>query len=191
MKRGLSMTFETSRRSFLAGSLALPALAAPQRKAISMAPRMLGKTGLKVSPLGFGGRGATEVGVLRRALDLGINFFDTGRMYANNERLMGVAFKDRRKDVVISTKTANQGKEKALADLDTSLRELQTDYIDIWQYQNSNTRAEDVTDEVLEVLQIAKKSGKARFVGITSHLNVPAVMENMIKRGGCDMMLEI
>src|ERR1017187_6244795 len=125
------MTFETSRRSFLAGRLALPALAAPQRKAITMAPRTLGKTGLKVSPLGFGGRGATEAGVFRRAFDLGINFFDTGRMYANNERLIGLAFKDHRKDVVVGTKTSAATKEKALADLDISLKELQSDYVDV------------------------------------------------------------
>jgi aryl-alcohol dehydrogenase-like predicted oxidoreductase len=154
-----------------------------------MAPRTLGKTGLKVSPLGFGGRGTSEAGVLRRAFDLGVNFFDTGRMYANSERLIGVAFKDRRKDVIIATKTAAQNKQKALADLDTSLRELQSDYVDIWQYQNANTRPEDVTDEVFEAQQIAKKAGKARFVGITSHLNVPVMLDHMLKRGGCDVML--
>ena len=186
------MNFGSSRRNFLAGSLALPvlpALAAPPAKPIGMARRTLGKTGLKLSPLGFGGRGTSEAGVLRRAFDLGINYFDTGRMYANSERLIGVALKDHRKDVVISTKTANQTKDKALADLDTSLKELQSDYVDIWQYQNAYTRPEDVTDEVLETLQIAKKAGKARFVGITSHLNVPAMVDNMVKRGGCDMML--
>ena len=186
------MNFDSSRRSFVAAGLALPALpalAAPQPKPIGMARRTLGKTGLKLSPLGFGGRGTSEAGVLRRAFDLGINYFDTGRMYANSERLIGVALKDHRKDVVISTKTANQTKDKALADLDTSLKELQSDYVDIWQYQNAYTRPEDVTDEVLETLQIAKKAGKARFVGITSHLNVPAMVDNMVKRGGCDMML--
>ena len=56
-----------------------------------MERRTIGKTGLKVAPLGFGGRGTTEAGVLQRAFDLGVNYFDTGRMYANNERLIGVA----------------------------------------------------------------------------------------------------
>src|ERR1035441_6209520 len=114
------MNFDSSRRSFVAGGLALPALpalaaAAPQ-KPIGMEKRTLGKTGLKVSPLGFGGRGTSEAGVLRRAFDLGVNFFDTGRMYSNSERLIGVALKDHRKDVIISTKTANQTKKKALPD---------------------------------------------------------------------------
>src|ERR1035441_7911484 len=121
------MQFESSRRSFVAAGLALPALpalAAAQSKPIGMEKRTLGKTGLKVSPLGFGGRGTSEAGVLRRAFDLGVNFFDTGRMYSNSERLIGVALKDHRKDVIISTKTANQTKDKALADLDTSLTAL-------------------------------------------------------------------
>src|ERR1035437_2035976 len=128
------MNFGSSRRNFLAGSRALPvlpALAAPPAKPIGMARRTLGKTGLKVSPLGFGGRGTSEAGVLRRAFDLGVNFFDTGRMYANSERLIGTALKDHRKDVIIATKTAALTKEKALADLEISLKALQTDYVDI------------------------------------------------------------
>jgi uncharacterized protein len=187
------MNFGSSRRNFLAGSLALPALpalaAAAPPKPIGMEKRTLGKTGLKVSPLGFGGRGTSEAGVLRRAFDLGVNFFDTGRMYANSERLIGTALKDHRKDVIIATKTAALTKEKALADLEISLKELQTDYVDIWQFQNGNTRPEGVTDEVLEALQIAKKAGKTRFVGVTSHLNVPVMVEHMLKVGGCDVML--
>ena len=191
------MNFDSSRRSLVAGGLALPALpalaaAAPQ-KPIGMEKRALGKTGLKVSPLGFGGRGATEAGIFRRALDLGINFFDTGRMYANNERLIGLAFKDRRKDVVVATKTSAMTKEKALADLDISLRELQSDYVDVWQYRNEKAPGPNdawtVPDGVLEALQIAKKAGKARFVGITSHLNVPVMLDYMLKVGGCDVML--
>ena len=138
------MNFDSSRRSFLAGGLALPALpalAAPQqRKPIGMAQRTLGKTGLKVSPLGFGGRGTSEAGVLRRAFDLGVNYYDTGRTYPNSERLIGVALKDHRKDVIFATKTSAATKEKALEDLDVSLKELQTDYIDIWQYRSEKDR---------------------------------------------------
>ena len=182
------MKYASSRRGFLATGLALPALAAQQSKPTGMTRRSLGKTGLKVAPLGFGGRGTTEAGVLQRAADLGVNFFDTGRMYANNERLIGVALKGRRKEVIISSKTSSRTQKEALADLDTSLRELQTDYLDIWQLHNK-VRPEEVTDELLEALEIAKKAGKARFVGITSHLNVPVMLAHMLKRGGADVML--
>jgi hypothetical protein len=178
----------SSRRDFLATAAALPAVAAAQTKPIGMERRTLGRTELKVSPLGFGGRGTTEAGVIQRAVDLGINFIDTGRMYQNNERLIGVALKGRRKEVVIAGKTGAKTKSDALADLDTSLRELQSDYIDIWQL-HSKVKPEDVTDELLGALQAAKKAGKARFVGITSHLNVPQMLSHMLKLGGTDVML--
>ncbi len=182
------MEYRSSRRSFLVAGVALPALAAPQTKPIGMAHRTLGKTGLKVTPLGFGGRGTTEAGVIARAIDLGINFIDTGRMYQNNERLIGSVLKGKRKSVVIAGKTSSTTKADALADLDTSLRELQTDYLDIWQL-HGKVRPQDVTDELLEALQIAKKAGKIRFGGITSHLNVPEMLSAMLKRGGVDVML--
>ena len=183
------MDHAPSRRGFLTAGLGLPALAAAQSgKPIGMERRTIGKTGLKVAPLGFGGRGTTEAGVLQRAFDLGINYFDTGRTYANNERLIGVAFKGKRKDVVIASKTSAKTKRDALADLDASLRDLQTDYIDIWQL-HGKVDPKDVTDELLGVLQDAKKSGKVRFVGVTTHLNVPVMLPHMLKVGGCDVML--
>lgn len=60
--------------------------------------------------------------------------------------------------------------------------------MDIWQPHNK-TRPEEVTDELLEALQVAKAAGKTRFVGVTSHLNVPAMLGHMLKRGGIDVML--
>jgi aryl-alcohol dehydrogenase-like predicted oxidoreductase len=115
-----------SRRSLLSSLAAQP-------KPIGMDRRTLGNTGIKVTPLGLGGRGTTEAGVIQRAIDLGINFIDTGRMYANNERLIGVAVKGRRKEVIIAGKTSAKTRQDALADLDASLRDLGTDYLDIWQ----------------------------------------------------------
>jgi predicted aldo/keto reductase-like oxidoreductase len=153
-----------------------------------MARRTLGKTGLQVAPLGLGGRGTSEIGVIQRALDLGINFIDTGRMYRNNERMIGNAVKGRRQQVVIASKSTSKTRPEALADLEASLRELQTDYLDVWQLHNK-TRPEHVTDELLDALRIAKQSGKARFVGITSHLNVPEMTAYMLKLGGTDVML--
>ncbi|MBI4876875.1 MAG: aldo/keto reductase [Acidobacteria bacterium] len=182
------MEFETSRRSFLTAGLALPALTAAEAKPAGMAPRTLGKTGLKVTPLGFGGRGTSEPGVIARALDLGINFIDTGRMYQNNERMLGGVLKGRRKDVIIAGKTAAKTRQDALADLEASLRDLQTDYLDIWQLHGKVSPA-DVTDELLEALRAAKKSGQVRFVGITSHLNVPEMLADMLRRGVADAVL--
>ena len=79
--------------------------------------------------------------VIEHAADLGIIHFDTARVYqnGNNERMVGAALKGRRKQVVISSKTLGKTRQEALADLDTSLRELGTDYLDIWYLHNRNT----------------------------------------------------
>jgi predicted aldo/keto reductase-like oxidoreductase len=173
------MTQASSRRNFLAAGLAAPG---------GMAPRMLGKTGLKVFPLGFGGRGTSDAPVVERAADLGINYFDTGRNYANNERLLGVALKDRRKQVVLSSKSAAKTKKDALAELETSLRELQTDYLDIWLLHGV-IAPEEITEELLEAQREAKQAGKIRFAGVSTHLNMPAMLEHVLKLGQHDVML--
>lgn len=150
--------------------------------------RTLGKTGLKVFPLGFGGRGTSDAPVLARAADLGINFFDTGRNYANNERLLGVALTGRRKQVVLCSKSAAKTRKDALAELDTSLRELQTDYLDIWLLHGV-VRPEQVTDDLLEAQRIARQAGKIRFAGVSTHLNVPEMLAYLLKQGKTDVML--
>src|ERR1039457_2237515 len=178
-----------SRRSFLATGLALPAIAsatradqAPQTpagplnpaKALSSGPelryKVLGKTGLKVTTVGFGCMITSDGSVVERAADLGITYFDTARNYqnGNNERMVGAALKKKRKDIVLSTKTEGRNKEDALAQLDTSLKELGTDFVDIW-YLHAKDKPEDVNDGLLEAQQIARKAGKIRFPGVSTH----------------------
>jgi len=97
----------------------------------------------------------------RRAADAGINWFDTARGYqsGNNERMVGAALKSKRQQIHISTKTGGKDKAEALAHLDTSLKELGTDYVDVWYLHGKQTRAQ-LTDDLLEAQQIAKKAGK-------------------------------
>ena len=80
--------------------------------------------------------------VIERAADMGVNYFDTARVYqsGNCERMVGAALKSRRKNIILSTKSLAQNQAGLLADLDTSLRELQTDYVDIW-YLHSKSRS--------------------------------------------------
>jgi uncharacterized protein len=158
--------------------------AAPNAPAL----RTLGKTGLKVFPLGFGGRGTSDAPVIARAADLGINFFDTGRRYQNNERLLGVALKGRRKQVVLCSKSDAKTKQEALAELEVSLRELQTDYLDIWLLHGM-VSPEQVTDDLLEAQRVAKQAGKIRFAGVSTHLNVPEMLAYLLKQGKTDVML--
>src|SRR5579863_6629881 len=122
-----------SRRSFLVGGLALPALASAAAEPV-LNYKVLGKTGLKVTSVGFGCMITSDGSVVERAVDLGITYFDTARGYmqGNNERMVGAALKNKRKDITLSTKMHSATRLEALADLDTSLRELGTDHVDIW-----------------------------------------------------------
>jgi aryl-alcohol dehydrogenase-like predicted oxidoreductase len=180
------MKDKSSRRSFLAAGLTLPAAAlasttrpfSPKMPPFKIAPepavelkyRTLGNTGLKVTSLGFGCMITSDPSVIEKAADIGISYFDTARGYqgGNNERMVGAALKNKRKDIVLSSKSHAGTKDAALADLDTSLRELGTDHLDIW-YLHGKTKADQITDELLEAQQIAKKAGKIRFAGVSTH----------------------
>ncbi|MBN1567801.1 MAG: aldo/keto reductase [Acidobacteria bacterium] len=171
---------ETSRRNFLLTGLALPvALESATSSSftvqqpntpIKLTYRDLGKTGLKPTIVGFGCMITSDQSVVERAADLGINYFDTARGYqgGNNERMVGAALKSKRKNLIISTKTMSRTKEEALQHIDASLKELGTDYVDIWHLHMKN-RPEDLTDGLLEAQQIAKQAGKARFLGVSTH----------------------
>jgi aryl-alcohol dehydrogenase-like predicted oxidoreductase len=179
-----------SRRSFLAAGLAAPAarilkpapdpiatgdpLQATPGKA-KLAYRALGNTGLKLTTLSFGCMTASDPSVIVRAAELGIRHFDSARGYqnGNNERMVGAALKGKRQQVVISSKTGNKTRQGALADLETSLRELGTDYLDIWYLHGKNEPAE-VTDELLEAQGIAKRDGKIRFAPCAAATATPA-----------------
>jgi len=132
--------------------------------------RTLGKTGLKVTTLGFGCMITSDPSVIERAADIGVNYFDTARSYqhGNNERMVGAALGAKRKQTVLSTKTEATTKAGLVDELNTSLRELKTDYVDIW-YLHSKDKIADVTDEMIEVQQLAKTQGKIRFAGVSTH----------------------
>ncbi len=183
------MKSASSRRNFLAAGLALPAAAAPAPK-VEPRYRVLGKTGLKVTTVGFGCMITSDSSVIARALDMGINHFDTSRDYqrGNNERMVGAALGSRRKNVVLSTKTDGLTTKDALAELDTSLRELKTDHVDIW-YLHEKGRAADLTDDLLKAIQAAKKSGKTRFTGVSVHSGHRDVIPAAIKTGQFDVLL--
>ena len=183
------MKDSTSRRGFLAAALAAQGAGAAQATP-PIIKRQLGKTGLRVSALGFGCMTTSDPVVIERAADIGINYFDTARGYqgGNNERMVGAALKGKRSNVVISSKTPAKTKQEALADLDTSLREIGTDYLDIWFLHNRNT-PEEVTDDLLEAQQQAKNAAKIRFAGVSAHFNMPGMLEFLVKRGATDVAL--
>ena len=198
------MKRELSRRGFLAAGLVLPAAGlrsantpplAPEDgragpESVKLAYRTLGRTGLKVTSLAFGCMTTSAASVITRAADLGINHFDTARLYqnGNNERMVGTALKDVRQKVIISSKSAARTKAELLADLDTSLRELGTDYLDIW-YLHMKNEPEQVTVDLLDAQRVAKQSGKIRFGGISTHFNMDRMLAHLAKLGQIDVVL--
>ena len=139
----------------------------------------LGKTGLEVSRIAFGGipiQRLTEseaVRVVQRCIDLGVNLLDTANGYTTSEERIGKAIAGRRDQVIIATKTGARDRDGAMGHLELSLTRLGTDYIDLWQFHGVST-FEDL-DHVLgpggamEAAQQAREAGKIRHIGITSH----------------------
>jgi uncharacterized protein len=128
--------------------------------------------------------------VIERAADIGITYFDTARGYGNgnNERMVGAAIKTKRKNLVLSSKSHSSGKDEALKDLDTSLKELGTDWLDIW-YLHGKSKPDQVTDELIEAQQIAKKAGKIRFAGVSTHGGQPELMPFLTRHPKIDVIL--
>lgn len=190
------MTFDSSRRGFLAASLALPAsqLKAASPQAAKAEPKLeyctLGKTGLKLTRVSFGCMITSDPTVIERAADTGIIYFDTARVYGggNNERMVGAALKGRRQKLVIASKTKAETKENALRDLDKSLAELQTDHLDIW-YLHDKRAASDVKDDLMEAQRIAKQQGKIRFAGISNHTGHKELLPAVVKAKHFDVLL--
>jgi uncharacterized protein len=198
------MTYSTSRRGFLSTGLALPLAGLSSKLGLFRSPkfpadanspvrldyRTLGKTGLKVTTVGFGCMITADPSVITRAADLGINYFDTARVYqhGNNEKMVGAALKGKRQQIVLSTKSGGGDKESALKDLDTSLHELGTDYVDIW-YLHGKDKPADVHDDLIEAQQIAKKAGKIRFAGVSTHSGQKEVLPWMAEKGAFHVVL--
>jgi aryl-alcohol dehydrogenase-like predicted oxidoreductase len=145
-----------------------------------MERRLLGKTGLEVSVLGFGGAEigfeqaseATVKELLSAALDQGLNAIDTAECYVNSEALIGRAIASRRNDFYLFTKCGHKssnfesawGRQDIAQSLERSLRSLQTDYVDLLQL-HSCSKEILAAGEAVEALQKAKKEGKVRFIG--------------------------
>ena len=136
----------------------------------------LGKTGIETNKNAFGAlpiqRISDEAAVtlLRKAYENGMTFFDTARMYSDSEHKVGLAFEGMREKVIIATKTGAQNAEGFWKDLETSLTNLKTDYIDIYQFHNPAFCPKPGDESGLyDAALKAKAQGKIRHIGITNH----------------------
>ncbi|MGC1679313.1 MAG: aldo/keto reductase [Candidatus Binataceae bacterium] len=146
--------------------------------------RILGRTGLRVSAVGFGGsesgRGGTDwrslAKLLNSAIDSGLNLIDTAECYGDGEEQLGRALGARRKEIILMTKCGHAesgwgdhfAAPKILAEtIDRSLKRLRTDHVDIMQFHSPDAAAL-ANSRVLEVLTRARDSGKTRFIGLSA-----------------------
>lgn len=186
------------RRSFVGGSLAgvsiTGASAAPQKlKAGDIPTVKFGKTGIPVSVIAQGGARMdlhpdipSAAAHVRKMAELGITYFDCARAYwdGRSEEAYGIGLQGVRKNVFLTTKTMKRTAKEVLEDLDTSLRLLKTDYVDLWQVHSVQSRDEFEKimgpGGVLEAFENAKKAGKCRFIGFTGHFD-PDVHAALLK----------
>lgn len=159
--------------------------------------RKLGRTGLQVSIVGFGGTWISQlsmdkaVNVVQRAFELGINYFDTAKLDGDSEEKIGVALKDVRDECVLATKTASRTKSESLADFKSSLCRLKTDRLDLIQLHGIDD--EKTLEKAmgpsgsLEMCKKARSEGLVDYVSITSHK--PHVLIKAIETNEFDTVL--
>ncbi|MGC2542793.1 MAG: aldo/keto reductase, partial [Candidatus Sulfotelmatobacter sp.] len=210
----------SDRRSFLKvggimgaavlGSAALPDVVSgssapsPHPASDSMPTRNLGKTGYKVGIFSLGGQAALEkpnneaasVPIIERALDLGVNYIDTSSIYGGLERwseqYVGKVMKHRRSDAFLATKTKERTRDGSMRMIETSLKLLQTDHVDLWQLHDIGTMT-DINEifakgGAMEALLQARDQKVVRYLGITGHYRPDALMD-AIHRDSFDTIL--
>jgi aryl-alcohol dehydrogenase-like predicted oxidoreductase len=163
--------------------------------------RTLGKTGQKLTCIGMGGARfhlipfEEGVALVRRAYELGINYFDMARSYWNGraEEVYGAAIPAFRKKICLTSKTGQRTRKGAEAELERSLKIMKTDYLDLWQMHGVNLK-EDIArilapGGALEAFEAAKKAGKCRFIGFTGHADPNFNLEMLRSYTGFDTML--
>jgi len=143
--------------------------------ATNLPTTVLGRTGLTVTRFGVGGAYCEAPEGYVRALDCGVNYVDTARAYrdGDDERVIGEAIHGRRDELILATKTGKRDADGAREELETSLRLLGTDHVDIYQLHHLNTR--EAREQALgpggalEAVQRAREEGLVRYIGVTGH----------------------
>jgi aryl-alcohol dehydrogenase-like predicted oxidoreductase len=139
-----------------------------------IARRILGKTGEKLSIIGFGGivvmneeTGAAK-NIVAEAVDRGVNYFDVAPSYGNAQERLGPALEPYRKNCFLACKTEGRKKDDSRAQLEESLRLLKTDHLDLYQF-HALTKMAELDGGAMETMEAAKKEGKIRFIGFSVH----------------------
>ena len=148
--------------------------------------RTLGRTGMKITIVSFGAMLTPEAEVMKVAFDHGVNYVDTARRYmgGKNEEIVAKALKGRRDKIYVATKTKpdSHTKEAIFNDVETSLRALETDYIDVIQLHNLTDKNKDriLNPETRGALMKLREQGKVRFFGVTTHTGQAEVLNTLV-----------
>ncbi len=162
--------------------------------------RILGNTGEEISILGLGGegvlrifeRGKEAVPLIQRALELGITYFESARAYGGSEFYYGRALRERRKEVFLASKSQDRTTGGALRHLEETLKNLRTDYLDLWMIHDVRT-ARDI-DQIfgpngaIKAFEGAQKNRLVRFIGVSGHRN-PAILARILQLFSFDVVL--
>jgi aryl-alcohol dehydrogenase-like predicted oxidoreductase len=165
--------------------------------------RIFGKTSQAVTCVGLGGEGVLRTHgreqeareVLQAAVDQGITYFDSARVYADSELYYGKLWEkdpEIRKTIFQTSKSASRDKSGAMADLKQSLERLQTDYLDLWQIHDVRTAADiamiSADGGALEAFVEAKSAGNVRAIGVTGHQD-PGILTEAVRRWPVDAVM--
>jgi hypothetical protein len=144
--------------------------------------RTLGRTGMTITVVSMGCMRTSEQAVFEVAADMGINYFDTARVYMNgkNERVLGEALKNRRDKVFIATKVKPGSKEAMRQSIEESLAALKVDHVDLLQMHDISSKEDVLKKEYRDALAEAKQQGKTRFAGLSVHKNMAVVINAMV-----------
>jgi predicted aldo/keto reductase-like oxidoreductase len=158
--------------------------------------RTLGKTGIKVPIVSMGVFKADNPDIIKACHNVGIRHFDTAYAYQNgrNEEMVGEVFKELpRESAIIATKFKPRRGRKSTKDLlemlDTSLKRLQMEYVDILYLHDTSTVEKALEKDYLEALRIAKESGKARHIGVSTHSNMANVINAAVDSNFYEVVL--
>jgi len=162
--------------------------------------RKLGSTGCEVTILGLGGEGVLRTfgyekeayDLINRAIDLGVNYFESARAYSGSESYYGLALAERRKDIFLTSKSHARDKHGAMAHLQETLKNMRTDHLDLWQVHDVRT-GEDVQaifgpGGAIEAFIEAREKGMTRFIGVTGHHD-PLITRQCIEMFDFDTVL--
>jgi aryl-alcohol dehydrogenase-like predicted oxidoreductase len=162
--------------------------------------RKLGKTGVDVTLMGLGGEGVLRTfghddeayALINRALDLGINYFESARAYSGSESYYGKALRERRKEIFLTSKSHARDGKGALEHLQETLKNMKTDHLDLWQVHD--VRTDDDIKEIfgpkgaIGAFAEAKQKGLTRFIGVTGHHD-PEILKKCISLFDFDTVL--